>query len=453
MSEGKKYEPVMFEHISCVPYDPEVFSYVGWGQHIPHTYTNWRDETLSWKKDCYLGANLSCFPAMVVKGPDTLKFISDISVNSFKNFPVGSAKHQIMCTIKGNVMDHGMILRTGEEEVLMYSMPFYPLYLAQDKYNIEVSDDNPYLFQLAGPKSLEILENVVQEDMHDLKFMRFKHCKIAGYEVRVLRMGMGGSLSYEIHGPRDEGIDVYNEIWRVGQSYGLKKLGVNQYMCNHTENGFPQQTLHFPGAVLDDPGFIEYMKATNPDYYDESWTTGSEPKGSWSTDIRDYYRNPLELGWGHMVKFDHEFVGREALEKIRDAGPRKMVTLVWNHEDIMKVFASYFEKDEEPYEDMAFPQDFGIMGPAENRFYQHKVLKDGKTVGVSMWRTYTLYYRETISLCCIDAELAEVGTDISLIWGNIGKRQLEIRAKVGRYPYLDLTPNKEFDLESIPRYK
>jgi hypothetical protein len=51
---------------------------------------------------------------------------------------------------------------------------------------------------------------------------------------------------------------------------------------------------------------------------------------------------------------------------------------------------------------MAFPHDFGIMGQAENRYFQHKVLKDGKVVGVSMWRTYTLYYRRTISLCCID---------------------------------------------------
>lgn len=454
MSENK-YESVKLEHISCIPFDPAAPSYMGWGQYIPHTYTNWREETLSWKKFCYIHANLSCFPTLTITGPDTIKFISDISVNSYKNFPVGSCKHMIQCSPKGNIMDHGLILRTGENEVVSYVTPFYMMYLAEkEKYDINIESSTPenraWVFQLAGPRSLEIVEHAIQEDIHDLKFMRFSYHKIAGRDVRILRMGMGGSLSYEVHGFTDEaGIGVYNELIRVGREFGLVKLGVNQYMCNHTENGFPQGTFHFPGAILDDPGYVEYMKTTEF-YYDDS---GAIPRGSLSTDIRDYYRHPLEVDWGHMVKFDHEFVGREALEKIAANNPRKMVTLVWNPEDIMKVFASFYEKGEEPYMDIPFPQEFGMMGAAENNFFQNKVLKDGKPVGVSMWRTYTLYYRDTISLCCIDAEFAKIGTEVSLVWGDIGQRQIEIRARVERFPYLDLTPNKDFDVEAIPHFE
>lgn len=391
---------------------------------------------------------------MTIAGTDAIRFISEVSVNSYKNFPVGSCKHMIICNEQGLVMDHGLILRTGEEEVLSYITPFYLLYRAEiGNYDITITsstdETRPFVFQLAGPRSLEIIENLIKEDIHDLKFMRFRYFEVAGHTVRVLRMGMGGSLSYEVQGFTNEaGVDVYREIWKVGQKFGLKKLGVNQYMCNHTENGFPQSTLHFPGAISQDPGYAEFMSKIDF-YYDEA---ASEPKGSWSSNIEDYCRNPYELGWGHMVSFDHDFTGKEALMKIKE-NHRELVTLVWNPEDIMKVLHSFFEEGEEPYEDMPFPQDFGFMGPAENRYLQNAVSKDGKIVGVSMWRTYTLYYRATISLCSIDADQAVIGNEVVIRWGDIGKRQIDIRAKVERYPFLDLTPNKEFDMETIPHYQ
>ena len=447
-------QPVTMEFLSCIPYDPTVFSYVNWGQLVPYTYTNWREETLSWKESCYISTFLSNFGTVRVSGPDFLKLLSKISINGFEKFPVGSAKHMVWTTEKGNVLEHGLIMRTGEDEATSYIIPFYMMYQAE-KLGLNVTlepcepEQRAWTFQLAGPKSLQIVEETIEEDIHDLRFMHFVNKKSEGYDVRVIRMGMGGSLSYEIQGNSDEaGLAVYAKIMQVGEKYGIKRLGVNQYMSNHTENGFPQNGLHFPPAALDDPGYIEYMKAI--EYYMDD--AGAVANGSWSDDIHDYYRNPIELGWGFMIDWNHDFIGKEALEQIRDNGPREMVTLEWNHEDMIKVFASFFEKGEAPYEEMPFPQDFGRMGAGENIYLQNKVLKDGKVVGVSMWRTYTLYYRETISLCCIDAELAKEGTEVTLVWGDNGKRQCEIRAKVARYPYLDLVRNKNFDIESIPHF-
>ena len=446
-------EPIMFPHLSCVPIDPEETGYINWGELVPYVYTNWREETLSWKKGAYLGANLSCFPSVYVKGPDATRFCADISVNNYKKFPVGSGKHMVVLAETGNIMDHGVILRTAEDTYQLYLMDFYPKYFAgKGDYDIEFIPEPTfmYCFQIAGPRSLEIVENACKQDLHDLKFMRFCDAEIAGHKVRVLRMGMGGTLSYEVHGPRNEGIEVYEAIWEAGKDLGLKKLGVNQYMCNHTENGFAQQTLHFPGATTDEPGFIKYMEELASDWYDEGWTGESFPMGSYSDDIKDYYRNPLEVGWENLIDWDHDFHGKDALLKIRDAH-RNVCTLEWNVDDIMKVFRSFFEEGEEPYDDMAFPHDFGIMGAGENHYLQNTVLKDGEEVGVSMWRTYTLYYRKTISMACLDPSIQE-GDEVEIVWGDCGHRQINIRAKVARFPYLDLTRNQDFDMESIPRY-
>ena len=58
--------------------------------------------------------------------------------------------------------------------------------------------------------------------------------------------------------------------------------------------------------------------------------------------VEGYYLTPYELGYGPFVKFDHEFAGRAALEKmLQDKRPqRKKVTFEWSSEDLGRIFAS-----------------------------------------------------------------------------------------------------------------
>jgi glycine cleavage system aminomethyltransferase T len=454
-----KYEQAFLPHLGYIPFDPAANRYVAYGQFTPHTYTNWRDETLSWKVACHISVHLSSFPFVVHKGPDVLKLYSDITVNRYDNFPIGNIKHIIFCNDKGNVIMHGLALRTGEDEIKQFAFStYFDYHITSGKYKVETFQDEfggGFVFQIGGPRSLEVIEQAAQEDLHDLGFMRFCGAKIAGHDIRIARIGMSGTLAYEVQGPDyDTGIEVYNELMRVGKPYGIVKLGLNQYECQHSENGFPQCSLHFPNAQSEQPDFIEFL---NKDLSAERLKMHVadlelHPRGTLSDDIKDYFRNPFELGWGHMVNFGHEFIGKKALLEI-SKHHRKMVTLIWNPEDMMKVFASYFEEGPEPYPDMAFPHEFSDLGTFKTNYFHYKVLKDGKLIGAAMWRTYSIYYRKTLSICCIDPEFAEIGTNVTILFGDAGKRSLEIRAKVERYPYLDLPSNKDYDLNTIPRFK
>ena len=58
----------------------------------------------------------------------------------------------------------------------------------------------------------------------------------------------------------------------------------------------------------------------------------------YSNNIEDYYLTPYELGYGPFVKFDHDFIGREALEKIAGQPHRRKVTFAWNAEDVEQGF-------------------------------------------------------------------------------------------------------------------
>ena len=66
--------------------------------------------------------------------------------------------------------------------------------------------------------------------------------------------------------------------------------------------------------------------------------------------------NPWDLGWGYCVNMDHDFRGKEALQKIADSDHRVMVSLEWSDEDVVDVWASQFG-NEEPYETMEQAED------------------------------------------------------------------------------------------------
>lgn len=456
-----KEQPI--SHVSFSTYDPDVVQMARWtgpiSEFMPWEYNGWQAETLSWKTGCYLHGGLSStMPDLRVKGPDAERLMSENFVNGFtlEKFPVGKGKHAIALSPEGNVISHGLVMRLAEDEFACYSVvPIIVLNSNNGKYDVEPIEyvmDQDFVFQIAGPTSLQVCENALEEDIHDLGFMCFRYGKVAGRDVRVIRMGMGGTISYEIQGRMEDALPVWDKIVEVGRDYGLERMGKLAYMCNHTENGFPQYGTHFMRAVQEYPELYRFMGFT--DETKEETNGGIELHGSMSDQgYAAYFANPIELGWSRCINWNHDFVGKDALLKIKaDPSTRRIVTLEWNAEDILNIFRAYYDKEDMRMPDlMCYPQNYYFAADGQ---LADKVLDgQGRMVGRSSGIVYTQYYKKTISQALIDPEYAAEGTELTLIWGTAGTRQIPIRVRVARYPYLDLTSNRDFDLETIPHYK
>ena len=303
------------------------------------------------------------------------------------------------------------------------------------------------MFQIGGPKSLEVIENIAKQDIHDIPFMGTGSVKILGIDCLVVRMGMSGTLAYEIQGPIENVIEIYDECVRVGEPLGLVKMANLAYCCQHTETGFMNDSLHFWDSL--------FIKAGGEGMENCSATAADVFRGSLADQPREAYMvNPLEADFGRSISWRKEkFVGKEALEKLRDdPKTRKLVTLVWNPEDILKVYATLFDEGGDIACQFGFPRDSQATDCWAD--IQDKVLDaDGNLIGKSMGRVYTYYYRKVISLCCIDPEFSEIGTEVTVLWGDPGTRQVPIRATVAKVPFLDLVSNKDFDVETVPHYR
>jgi vanillate/3-O-methylgallate O-demethylase len=118
--------------------------------------------------------------------------------------------------------------------------------------------------------------------------------------------------------------------------------------------------------------------------------TGSLGGSYYADDISHYYLTPHDLGYWGFVKFDHDFIGREALEAMGDEAPRRKVTLAWNGEDVAAAIGSLFESGD-PAKYIDLPLSNYSTWPND------KLLLDGEMVGVSTFSGYSYNERSMLS--------------------------------------------------------
>jgi len=352
-----------------------------------------------------------------------------------------------MCNEDGNMIFQGILYRLGEEEFetqCLMTLP-YVIQSQTKRYDMEVEDVTMkrFMMQTSGANTLPLFEELTGEDLHDLRYVHFRNCKIDGMPVRIYRFGMTGSIGYEVSGNMEDANEIYRRILEVGSKFGIRRMGARSYTLNHTPGGFIQYGMHYLNAIMDDEG---YQKAMG----EENAIAGLALPiaGSYDGPHQGLFANPIEYGCANVVKFDHEFPGRAALEKIAAHPAKKLVTLDWNAEDLADIYLSQF-RDEEPYQPMDQPSDQFRLGPM--CINADKVLDSaGNMIGISTMRTHDAYFRKMLSLCAIDIAHAEDGTEVKIVWGDPSYRQKEVRATVTRFPYNDHMSNRTFDTESIP---
>jgi vanillate/3-O-methylgallate O-demethylase len=416
---------------------------------VPTEYTNWRDEQRAWRDSCVLFDQSHHMVEQSVEGPDALKLLSDLAINSFAKFPVDRAKQFVPCSYSGHVIGDGILFHLAENNLLFVGRAptanWIQFHAEKGGYNVTTKKDdrspsnprgnavvrNYYRFQIQGPNAKHVIEKLNGGRIPDIKFFHMDTVKIGGRKVRALRHGMAGAPGLEIWGPYAEREEIRAVIVDAGKEFGLTQVGSRAYATNTLESGWIPSPLP---AVYTDSKMKPYREWLPAASYEGSGSLG----GSFvSNNIEDYYTTPYELGYGPFVKFDHDFIGREALEKIADKPHRRKVTFAWNAADVVKVFQSMLEPGDH-YKYIDLP-----LSNYTSASYD-KIVKGGKTVGMSMFAGYSYNERSMLSLGIVDPNI-EVGTEVTLVWGEEGggtkkttverHEQIEIRAIVSPVPY------------------
>ncbi|WP_163268523.1 aminomethyl transferase family protein [Chelativorans alearense] len=416
--------------------------------YIPPEFTNWRDEQRAWRESAILFDQSHHMPEMLLKGPDAFRLLERLGINSLSNFTTDRAKQFVACTPRGHVIGDCVIYRLEDQTFeLISGMPVlnWVQYNAErDGYDVTIERDDPtpynpagrrwfYRFQLEGPHAGKIFHDAVEGGAPEIPFFRTAKVKIGGCEVLVLRHGMAGHLGAELSGPYDEMDTVRSTLLTAGKKYGLKQGGTKTYFSTIFEFGWMPYPLPgiYTGEELRD--YREWLSGNG-------WEANAQLAGSFLVDnIEDYYVTPWDLGYGHILKLDHDFIGRNALEALPLEKRRKKVTLVWNREDVAKIFASQLG-DGPRYKALDFPVAY--YGWPQ---FDEVRTADGRLIGHSCHCGYSANEGEMLSLAMLETSSAELGTQVLLIWGepaggsrkpNVERHeQLQVRATVAPVPY------------------
>jgi len=417
---------------------------------VPSEFSNWRDEQRAWQQTCVLFNQSYHMTDMYVEGPDALKLLANLGINSFKGFERNKAKQYVVCNYDGYVIGDVVLFYLEKDLFNLVGRPsvhnWVTYHAETGGYDVKLERDEraaartgplvrkAYRYQIQGPNALRVVEKLIGKAAPDLKFFNMTEFNIAGRSVRALRHGMVGQPGYELFGPWPEAEEVKAAIVEAGKEFGLRQVGARAYSSNTLESGWIPSPLP---AIYTGEKMKAYREWLPANSYEAIGSLGGSLQ---SERIEDYYLTPYDLGYGPFVKFDHEFIGREALEKKAAMPQRKKVTLALDSADVTRALGTMFDKtDRAKYFD--FPSAVYCTWPYD------KVVSGAKTVGISTWCGYSSNEGKMLTLAMVDAEHSAPGTEVTFVWGEEGggtskptverHRQISIRAIVSPVPYAE----------------
>ncbi|MFC0249661.1 aminomethyl transferase family protein [Citricoccus parietis] len=413
---------------------------------ITPEFTNWRDEQRAWRTTVALMDQSHHMTQLFLGGADLLPLLASISPNTFATFRPGVAKQLISVNQDGYLIGDGILFyhSEGHEGLVLVG---HHILIDWVRFTVEKAqaagrdvhhrlDPNSnmrsgpptlYRYELQGPEADRVMEKVFGGPVPEVKFFHIAEVQIAGRTVKALRHGMAGQPGFEFYGPWEDHEAVHAALVEAGQEFGLRLVGAKAYSSSPLESGWIPTP--FPAIFSDD--FAEYRQ------WLPAARAGSIGGSLHSGNVEDYYATPYDFGLGRSVRFDHDFHGREALERHAENQTRRKVTLLWNADDVAGVVRSQLEEGT-PAKYLDFPK-------ARYGFYQmDEVVRGSQRVGISTDAGYVAFPQLYMSLATLDATIAD-GEEVEVVWGedpvsrkpqvDQGHRQVRIRATVAPAPY------------------
>ena len=417
---------------------------------VPAEFSNWRDEQVSWRETSALFDQSHHMTDLRVDGPDAIRLLSDLGINSFDTFQVNKAKQFVACNDDGFVIGDAILFFLDENTVRLVGRPsahnWVQYHAETGDYDVTVSRDertavNPtgrrelYRFQVQGPTALDVLMKANGGTLPEIKFFNMGELTIAGHKVRALHHGMSGVPGLELFGPWEDREDVRAAIVAAGHDFGLRQVGSRVYATNTLESGWIPCPLPAVFTSDEHAGLPRVASGrrlrghrlarrqlltptTSPTTTSRHTTSGTGPSSSSTTTSSDAMRS---RPWGTSL-------GVEGDPRMERRGRREAMGTLFPAWDPVK----YIDVPLSNYS--TWPND--------------TLLRDGEMVGVSTFSGYSYNERSYLSLAVVDVDV-EIGTEVTSRVGRGGRRlreaggrastaQAEIRVVVSPCPYAEV---------------
>jgi glycine cleavage system aminomethyltransferase T len=225
-----------------------------------------------------------------ISGPDGFKFAQLLTPRNLSRCAVGQGKYVLICDSDGGVINDPVMTRMDENtfwfalassDVLLFARGLKNAY---PNLNVAIRELDVAPLQVQGPKSKNLMKDLVGPGILDMKYYWWTRAEIRGIPVIVTRTGWTSEVGYEIYllDP-SKGTEIWEALMEAGKPYGVKPTG-------------PSDIRRIEGGILN-----------------------------WGADMT-YENNPIELGLERLVAFglpDDASISIRALKRIKSDGIRR----------------------------------------------------------------------------------------------------------------------------------
>jgi aminomethyltransferase len=293
---------------------------------------------------------------MEVTGEDATAFLDYLYANPIGNLALTRARYTTMLDEEGRIRDDVVIFRLEENKYWVSTLYVRKLKQWYDahkgSYKVEYRDITPQwdMYAVQGPKAKEILNDILDAPVEGQKFFQILDNSIGGVPVKINRGGFTGEkIGYEIYVAPEQTQLVIDKLREISPKYDAEQLTEVQVMI---------------------------------------WTLPTEKGYYLMCDIM--WANPLEVGLDKGIGWDKEFVGKEALLKVKEEGPKRTLYGVIIDEDDIFIPA----------------KNLGGPGTA--------VMANGQEVGRVTKMTYSYCMDKNIGYVLVDNSKVGIGDKVTM---------------------------------------
>lgn len=291
-----------------------------------------------------------------VTGEDAAAFLDLIFTNNIATLKVGSDRYTTMLNNDAEIIDDVVVIRLEEQKFWISTLFATKMmaWLEDHKGNRKVSwehvTDQYHMFAVQGPKSLEMINLLVAEKVDDQKFFTIRDNTIDGIPVKINRAGFTGEkLGYEIYISRDKYKEMLGKLAAAAEKVGGKQVTEFQIM---------------------------------------TWTLPTEAGYYYMRELM--HTNPFEVGLTRGINWDKEFIGKEALLKIKEEGPeREMLGFTMEEADV------------------------NVTGAEMGNSYS-KVTRNGEEIGGVMKCNYSYVQEKPVGYILVEKGSVKIGDHVTL---------------------------------------
>jgi aminomethyltransferase len=226
----------------------------------------------------------------IIRGEHALDLIQRVTSNDASKLYDGKVQYSCLPNKDGGIVDDLLVYRLDEKTYMLVVNASniekdWDWISAFNTFGAEMKNisDKTSLLAVQGPKAAEALQSLTDIDLASMEYYTFKKGKFAGLDnILVSATGYTGAGGFEIYFENSQAEHIWNAIFKAGEPFGMKPIGLGARDTLRLEMGF---CLY--GNDIDD-------------------TT-----------------SPLEAGLGWVTKFSKEFTNSAALQQQKQEGIKR----------------------------------------------------------------------------------------------------------------------------------